>query len=145
MPLDPLHHPFCSLGNNPQLLASSESLPSFVLLIFATSSVGKLSVCNCLERFLYLDPFGSIWSYLWLSGQVLVFLVSIFSFLVLVCHEWKWIFGTRNHVFHHGLAFDLLLLLLLLFNISFLFDSYWKHSEPGNIELFTQKCTIFQK
>ena len=45
------------------LLASSKFLPSFVLLIFSTSSVGNLSVCNYVERFLCLGPFRSMWSF----------------------------------------------------------------------------------
>ena len=45
------------------------------------------------------------WSFLWSSSQVLVLLVSICSFLVLLCREWEWISWTWNHRFHHGLAF----------------------------------------
>ena len=82
------------------LLTSSISLPlfvllifstSFVLLIFSTSSVNKLWVYNCLAQFLYLGPFGSIWYFLGSSSQVLVHLVGIYSFLELVCREWRWI------------------------------------------------------
>ena len=40
------------------LLASSKSFSLFVLLAFSTSLVGRLSVCNCLEQFLCLSPFG---------------------------------------------------------------------------------------
>ena len=69
------------------LLASSISLPLFVLLIFSTSSVNKLCVYNSLEQFLYMGPLGSMWSFLWSSSQVLVQLVGICSFLVLVCRK----------------------------------------------------------
>ena len=67
--------------------ASSKSLSLFVLLIFSTSSVGRLWVCSCLEQFLCLCPFGSMWSFLWSSIRVRVLLVGICSFLVLVCSE----------------------------------------------------------
>ena len=76
-----------------------------MLLVFSTSLVGKF-VYNCLEQFLFLGPFGSIWSFLWPSSLVLVLLVSICSFLALVCREWRWISWTRNHVFHRCLAFS---------------------------------------
>ena len=97
------------------LLVSSKSLPLFVQLIFSTSSVGKLWVCNCLGRFLCLGPFGSMWSFLWSSIRVRVLFVWIWSFQVLVCLDWRWIFWTRNHVFHYGLAFSNLILFLVLF------------------------------
>ena len=46
----------CGILSAPQgtihgLLASSKSLPLFVLLIFSTSSVGRLWVCSCLGPF----------------------------------------------------------------------------------------------
>ena len=78
----------------------------FMLLIFSTSSVSMLLVCNCLEHFFCLDPFGLMWSFLSSSSQVLVLFVSICSFLVLVYRKWCWSFGTRSHVFYHGLAFS---------------------------------------
>ena len=106
MSLDPLRHPFFCQGTIRGLFASSKSFPLFVLLIFSTSLVGKLSVCNCLEQSFCLGPIGSMWSYLWSPSQVLVLLVSICSFLVLVCREWRWISWTRNHGFHHSLAFS---------------------------------------
>ena len=86
------------------LLASSKFLPLFVLLIFSTSFVAKLCVCNCLGQFLCLGPFVSMWSFCWSSTWVRVLFVAIYSFLVLVCHEWRWISITRNHVFHPGQA-----------------------------------------
>ena len=78
-----------SQGTNCGLLASSKSLPLFPLLIFFTSLVGKLWVCNCLEGFLCFGPFVSIWSFLWLSIRVRVLFVGIYSFLVLVWREWR--------------------------------------------------------
>ena len=59
-----------------------------------------------MEQFLYLGPFGSMWSFLWSSSQVFAHLVGICSFLVLVCCERRWISWTRIHVFHHVLSFD---------------------------------------
>ena len=50
-----------------------------------------------------------MWSFLWSSSQVLVHLVGIFSLLVLVCREWRWISWTRIHVFQHALAFSSLI------------------------------------
>ena len=47
-----------SQGTNHHLLASSKSLPLFVMLILPTSSVGTLWVFNCLGRSLC---FGSFW------------------------------------------------------------------------------------
>ena len=121
MPLDP-----CGILSVHQvtirgLLASSISLPLFVLLIFSTSSINRLWVYNCLVQFLYLGPFGSMWSFLWSSTQVLVHLVGICLFLVLVCHEWRWISWTRIHVFHHVLAFSS----LIFFFSVFLSNSMW--------------------
>ena len=75
-------------------------------LIFSTSSVGRFLVFNCLEQFLSLVPFESMWSFLSSSSQVLVLLVSICSFLVLVCRECMWILWTRSYVFHQRLAFS---------------------------------------
>ena len=56
-----------------------------------------------------------MWSFLWSSSQVLVHLVNICSFLVLVCHEWRWISWTRIHVFHHGQRFPVWYLFLVSF------------------------------
>ena len=95
------------------LIANSKSL-----LIFSTSSVSRLWVCSCLERFFCLAPFGLMWSFLWSSSRVLVLLVSICSFLVLVCREWRWISWTKNHVFHHGLAFSSLISFLVTFCVN---------------------------
>ena len=47
-----------------------------------------------------------MWSFLWSSIRVRMLLVGIYSFLVLVCREWRWNSWTRIHVFHHGLAFS---------------------------------------
>ena len=102
-------------GTIHDLLACSRSLPFFVLLIFSTSSVGRLCVCSCLGQFLCLSLFGLMWSLLWLSIRVRVFLVGICSFLVLVCREWRWISWTRNHVFHHGRTFSSLISFLCRF------------------------------
>ena len=79
------------------------------------SSVNNLWVYNCSEQFLYLGLFGSMWSFLCSSSQVLVHLIGICSFLVLVCHEWRWISWTRIHVFHHILAFSSLISFLVSF------------------------------
>ena len=68
-----------------------------------------------MEQFLYLGPFGSIWSFLWSSSQVLVHLVGICLFLVQVCREWRWISWTRIHVFHHVMAFSSLISFLMSF------------------------------
>ena len=57
-------------------------------------------------------------SFLWSSIQVLARLVSICSFLVPVCREWRWISWTRSHVFHHGLALSSLIFFLVLFRVS---------------------------
>ena len=111
---------------NPCLLVSSRSLPLFVPLIFSASPVNKLWVYNCLEPFLCFDPFGLIWSFLWLFSQVLVHLVSICSFLVLVCREWRLISWTRILVLHHGLAFSSLISFLV-----FLFSSSMRISFFG--------------
>ena len=97
------------------LLASSISLPLFVLLIFSTSSVSKLWVYNCLEQFLYLGPFGLMRSFFWSSSQVPVHLIGICSFLVLLRHEGRWMSWTRIHVFHHALAFSILISFLVVF------------------------------
>ena len=64
---------------------------------------------------LYLGPFGSMWSFLWSSSEVLAHLVGICSFLVLVCCEWRWISWTRIHVFHHVQAFSSLISFLVSF------------------------------
>ena len=93
-------------GTNRGLFSSSKSLPLFVLLIFSTSLVGKLWACNCLGRFLCLGPSVSMRPFFWLSIRVRALFVGIYSFLVLVCREWRWISLTRNHVFHHGLVFS---------------------------------------
>ena len=92
------------------LLASSKSLPLFAPLIFSTL-VGRLWVSSFLELFLCLGSFGSMWSFLWSFIQVIVLLVSICSILVVVCCEWRWIYWTRNHVFHHSLPFSSLMFL----------------------------------
>ena len=70
---------------------------------------------NCLGWFLCVGLFGSMWFFLWSSIQVHVPLVSICSFQVLVCREWSGISWTRNHVFHHGLAFSSLVSFLVSF------------------------------
>ena len=103
------------LGTIRGLLPSSISLPLFLLLIFSTSSVNKLWVYNCLEQFLYLGPFGSMWSLLWLSRQVHANLVGICSILVLDSREWRGISWTRIHVFHHVPAFSSLISFLVSF------------------------------
>ena len=72
---------------NRGLLACSKFLPLFVLLIFSTSLVGTLRVCNCLGWFLCLAPFVSMWSFLWSSIRVRVLFVGIYAFLALVCRE----------------------------------------------------------
>ena len=92
-------------GRNRCLLASSRSLPLFVLLIFSTSSISKLLVYNYLKQFFCLGQFGCMLSFLWSSSQVLVHLVSICLFLVLVRGEWRWISWTRIHVFNLGMVF----------------------------------------
>ena len=56
-----------------------------------------------------------MWSFLWSSSQVFVHLVSICSFLVLVCREWRCISWTRIHIFHHVLAFSSLISFLVFF------------------------------
>ena len=96
------------------LLGSDKSLPLFVLL-FSTSSVGKLWICNYLEWFLCFVHFGSMCSFLLTSIQVRVPFVSICSFLVLVSLEWRWNSWTRNHVFYHDLAFSNLISFSVVF------------------------------
>ena len=81
----------------------------FVLLIFSPSSVDMLWVCSCLEWFLCLGLFGLLWSFLWSWIRIHVLLVGICLFLVLVCHEWRWISWTRNSVFPHSQALSSLL------------------------------------
>ena len=116
VPLYTLRYPFCFSGNKSvSLLASRKSLPLFALLIFSTSSVGKLWVWRCLGRFPWGSLSGSMWSFLWSSIRLLVLLVSICSFRVLVCHEWRWISWTWIYVFHHGLAFFQFDIFLVLF------------------------------
>ena len=95
------------------LLANSKSLLLFVLLIFFTSSVGRLWVCSCLGWFPWGSLTGSIWSFLWSSIRVPVFLVGVCTILLLVCRDWRWIYWTRIHVFYHGLAFSNLIFLVL--------------------------------
>ena len=73
------------LGTIRGLLAGIKSLPLFMLLIFSTSSVGKLWVNKCLWRFLCWVLFGSMWSFLWSSIRARII------FLVVVCREWRWI------------------------------------------------------
>ena len=80
-----------------------------MLLIFSKWSVGRLCVCSCLGRFFWINVV-----FLWSSIRVRVLLVGICLFLVLVCGEWKWISWTRNHVFHHGLAFSSLIFFVVL-------------------------------
>ena len=71
------------------LLPSSKSFPLFMLLIFSTLLVGKLSVYNYLGRFLRLGLSGSVWSFLRSSIRLRVLFVGICSFLVPVCREWR--------------------------------------------------------
>ena len=97
------------------MLASCKSLLLFVLITFSTSLVGKLWVCHCLGRFFCFGPFLSMWSFLWSSIRVHVYFVGIYSFLVLVCRELRWISWTRNLVFRHGQAF----FSLIFFQVSF--------------------------
>ena len=115
-------------GTIHSLLASSRSLPVFVLLISSTSSVGNLWICNWLEQFLYLGPFGLMWSFLWSSSQVLVQLVSICSFLVLVCYGWSRIYWTRIHVFHRGLVFSSLIFFSVFLSISMCISAFGSSS-----------------
>ena len=44
--------------------------------------------------------------FLWSSIRISVLLEGIFSFLVLVCLEWRWISWTRIQLFNYGLAFS---------------------------------------
>ena len=62
------------------LLGSRKSISFVVLLIFSTLSVSRLRVRTSLEWFLYLGPFGSIWSFFWSSIRIRVLLVGICSF-----------------------------------------------------------------
>ena len=103
-----------------------------MLLLFSTSSANKLWVYNCLEEFLYLGPFGSMWSFLWSSSQVLAHLVGICSFLVLVCREWRWISWIRIHVFHHVLAFSSLISFLVFFWVIRYIFPLWPSSSPSS-------------
>ena len=76
-------------------------------LVFYTSSVVLLGISSCWGRLLFF--WGgrlSAWSFLWLSIRVSLLLESIYSFRKPVCRGWKWIFQTRTHVCHHGLAFS---------------------------------------
>ena len=64
-------------------LANIKSLKLFVLLMFSTSLVDKLWVCNCFGGwFLCLGPFESMLSFLWSSIHVHVLFVGICLFLV---------------------------------------------------------------
>ena len=103
-----------------------------MLLIFSTSSVGKLWVCNYLGRFLCLGPFGSMRSFLWSSSQVLGLFVSICSFLVLVCREWRWISWTKNYVFHQSLAFSSLIFFSVVLSKSMCFSAFGPSLSPSN-------------
>ena len=114
------------------LLASCKSLLLFVLLIFVTSSVGRLWICSCLGRFLCLGLFGSMWSFLWSSIRVRVLFVGICSFLVLVCREWRWISWTRNHVFDHGLALSCLIFFNVVSSKSMCISAFGHSSSPSN-------------
>ena len=107
------------------LLASSIYHPLFVLLIFSTSSVNKLWVYNCLEQFLYLGPFGSIWYFLWSSSQVLAPLVSICSFQVLVCREWRRISWTIIHLFNYVQVFSSLISFFMSFGVIRCVFPFW--------------------
>ena len=114
---------FCGIPSAPQstthgFLISSKSLPLLVLLIFFTQSVGRLWICSCLGRSHCLGPFGSRLSFLWSSIQARVLLVCIYSFLMLACREWRWIYWIRNHVLHHGLAFSGLMFFLVSFCVN---------------------------
>ena len=112
--MDLLQQSFSFLGTIRRFLATSRCLPLHVLLLFSTSLVGELWICNCLEQFLWLGPFGSMWSFLWTFSQVLVHIVSICSFLVLVYGEWRWISLTRTHVFYHDLSLSTLIFFSVL-------------------------------
>ena len=103
-----------------------------MLLIFSKSFVGRLSVRNCLEQFLCLGPFGSIWSFIWSPIQVLARLVRICSFLVLVCREWRRISWTRSHDFHHGLVLSSFIFFLVSFLVSRCVFLIWGPSSPSS-------------
>ena len=72
-----------------------------------------------------------MWSFLWSSIQVLVLFLSICSFLVLVGREWRWISWTRNHVFHHGLAFSSLIFFSVFLSKSMCISAFEPSSSPS--------------
>ena len=96
------------------LLAHRKFLSLFVHLVFSTSYVGRLLVCNCLERF----PFRG---YFWIN--VIVPLVihpgtsapCRYLFISSASLLWRrWIlFKTRIHVCHYGLSFSNFIFLVL--------------------------------
>ena len=59
--------------------------------------------------------FLSMWSLLWSSIRLHVFLEGNYSFQVLFSHEWWQISWTRILVFHHGLAFSNMIFYLVSF------------------------------
>ena len=63
-------------------------------------------------------------SFLWSSIRVRELLVDICSFLVLDCREWSWITWTRNHVFHHDLAFSILIFFMVVLSTNY---NWYKH------------------
>ena len=75
-------------------------------------------------------PFRSMSSFLWSSIRVRVILVGICSFLVLICHELRWIPWIRNHEFHHGLAFSSLIFCKCRFELIDVFFRFRIFFEP---------------
>ena len=71
-------------------------------------------VFSCLGRFPWRCLSGSMWTFLWSYFRIHVLLLGICSFLKLVCREWGWISCARIHEFYHGLAFSILIFLVLL-------------------------------
>ena len=74
-----------------------------------------------------------MFSFLCLSSQVLVHIVSIRSFLMLVCREWMWNSWTRTIRFHHGLVFPSLIFFFVLLRSSMYISALGPFSSPSSI------------
>ena len=73
-----------------------------------------------------------MWSFLWASIRVRVYLVGICSFLVLVCREWRWISRTRNSEFYHGLALPSLIFFCVALWKSIFISAFGPSSNHSN-------------
>ena len=93
-----------------------------MLLIFSTSSVGRLWVSNYLRQFSWGGLSRSMWSFLRSSIRVRVFLEGI-------C---RWISWSRIHVFHHGLAFSNLIFFRVVLSKWMYISAFRPSSSPTN-------------